>query len=1248
VDRLLQLLLQCSAKTDSGLESMETPSGSNSTNAAASELHPLLCVRVLQRLGYAMCACADDSSTSSSGGGNESNQATKGWAVRHVYPSLTVTRSAVVTAGELPPPSPTQSSLSPRQAQALATVAAVVLGPLLPLLGDGTPQRPPHTQANSVIPVAVEWLCTLPTAEASLPLQRWLPWVVAQYSHSIAACARGGDGIAEDVREEGEAAHVVSGGASIAQAPFACLAALPPLKEVLPRLMAKLAPYLTAEEDPFAAPAHSGSPPLPAVCERQLSILLRLCRESTDPNGGDRGRVTLGETLWWSGEEPLVRLPGVRRALSRMSDGDAGEADTMLLLLRPAEGGEAARVAGITDGQTSGTTRVSAAATSSGVGLVRLPATMAGTAFFSAAVPQLTLRVIDDDVYRRFFLRLTALQHALVAQQQRESQHQPRLGDGVSVKREAIELLLSLELCESLTEDNNDSDPDVILRFIQPLYEYVALLQDGMSDALAASASCAGDPSAADPKAVIACAPVRLTFTAVVQVLTAVFHRLEELKLQSRCRGAAASHPAHRQAQTDDTPSPAATTAFTLLPQKSRLHTLKRLCEVLLHHVRSVQAVQAEAAQRNRASLATGEAAPPSHARQLWWFVDVDGRQQEVVLRRFCGAARALVRVVMEERRVSLVEEGPEGSVLTASSITAAHRTRQRDAVVATTDTGGKETRSVPSDSAAMATASSDVGAVREGLAAASVASFDHTLRTLAFRVAEPALWRLYEACAQWQVSPPLHMLSFKEWLVYLNAVSDGVGDDGGGNGSPRDGLRRTSVLDCQGQVLPQALQPYTTVMEAARSLYESVGGRPGLQMAQQVLPRPGQQSISALVEGIRLTALQCFVFDGLHVGTPFALADRAEHVELYCRWVLEHTSAALFSVWQRTSSPPREVAANRTFTDGAVAHTTAAHEAVEEGQRQLRHRLGLLTLSLHIHVLMHAQRGRRARNGVEEAGAEGIITNVLPSSLTSLLRCLVSALPTLSPSSPSPLSLSHPNYEWSLVTSATTTILQLCRCPPCGNPSGCTSLWELVEELNELADDSVDEGVVTWTWLGSPAALWDVVREATAVVEGSAAATPSPRLFLLPWTTVAHSHQPFRVYDESGQSQRAAAEWEATLQTWLMGSENKPAAHHTNPGALKDTDGLTLPPLSRPVVRLISIVEELRFFAELQHQPSMQLSPEVRVVCEEVRREVEVVAPAVRCQLQSWKGDQRSPAREDSLKAEKGWYTEEDYDGLD
>ncbi|KPA78608.1 putative mitochondrial hypothetical protein [Leptomonas pyrrhocoris] len=1261
IDELLQLLLS--------LPPVQADSASTATAAsstAASRLHPLLCVRVLQRLGYAVCENHRRGNTSDNG----TMLMEKGWTTRHVYPSFTF--SSAATDPSAPPP--LSSSLF-RHAPALAGITATVLGPLLLLLGDGTPPHPPHTQVAPVVPIVVEWLCTLPTAETTLPVVQWLPWVAAQYREAV---HQGED--SSGVEAVSETNKLKNDGVVEAQRPTAPPPLLPPLEQLLPHLIRKLAQHLSRHEDFCAAPG-DGAVFFSDVCERELSTLFRLCGHASPSVapwtsevtevGAPPVTATLSDVLWWSGDEPLVRLAGVRRALAHAvlkdvdASADACHPQPSLVEEGSVDDSAGARERGGPEQAQTWTTLE----TNSGISLMRVPANALHPVSPTDVRPVLSLRLSDDDAYRRFLLRLTALQHTLLEEQQQEQQQRQHT-DAPDTRGAAV-VFLSLELSDALSDgglnsaakrDSHD-DPDVVLRFIQPLHEYVLLLRDGLPDGSSPS------PSPSPLLAAVAAAPVRLTFSAVIRVLTAAFRRLEELKQESSCRYAAAPNAALRSTHAQSTSPPSAagvaTTAYTLLPQKARLHALKRLCEVLLHHVRDVLAAREAAATASDVN-ASASSSPsfPAFMCAPPWFVEVDVRQQEAVLRRLCGAARALVRVVMEERRISLLEEGPEGSVLSASSITAAHRNRLASTTAAESS---EEVKPATAGSEAAAVAASTAGVMKapEKWTAAGVASFDHTLRTLAFRVVEPAVWRLYDACAQHQVSLPLHVLTFEEWLSYLN-IALGEDTDGGGGGGHTT-HSGAPIPQHRGGDVPMELHSYIPVMAAARALYESVGERSGLQTAQQILPRPGQQSISALVEGIRLTALQCCFFDGLRGSAASSLPEQLDYVEAHTRWVLAHTSAAFFSVWQRTSQTVPTLRANDV--DAAASNgVREAPETVEDGQQRLRHRLGLLTLALHLHVLRVRQRlSFTSAAGLSKAtstlrGAADSAATVFPSSLTSLLHCLIrepaGAAASTSTSARSLLPDGHQlemdsidRDEWSLVL-RNDGIRQACRLPPPGMPSGCASLWELTEELLWIAGH-VGEGEAsrrkergaTWRWLGSPEALWGVVEEPAAAVVGAADSITSPvaslpsRFFLLPWTTLARSHQLLRVYDESGQSERAAREWEAALQVWLTGGGDDAAMEASNSIGWRP---------AKPVVRLVSMAEELRFFSSLQQEPMVQLAPDVRVVCEGVRREVEALVPTVRRELQSSKERRERLADAESLGAEKGWYTEDDYDGLD
>ncbi|GET87832.1 hypothetical protein, conserved [Leishmania tarentolae] len=1159
VDRLFTLLLQPPKHT------CEEPS-TTALPPVLEQLHPLLCVRVLQRLGYAVWACevvAQDCSTQ-----HVTAARMKGWSVRHTYPSLESSSGAIVSSSQSL--SPTRSIVSATYTN-MERIAGVVLAPLLPLIGDGTAAHPPHSQVLPVLPLIVEWLCTLPTAESAVPLDRWLPWVVTVYT--------------EDRRNR----RLVS------QSPL-----LPSLLDMLPYLLRKLSIYL---ED-FTVDKQETRVCSPGVlCEHSLASLFELCldvpeakedergeRESGDGNKStgkatlspvhlafhEQSRSTLADVLWWHGEAPLLRLAGVRRALKR-----AGQSVPL-----------ASSAAAVKPLDTP--------AKATGIDLptppLHLQQHQESSFAHSKRAPHVTVEIGDDDVYRRFLLRLAALQNASLVGAA-TSAPKETMSALISVKLTGAAALGATKLCYDHAPTSPSEDPDMILRFIQPLHEYVLLLQ-GCS---AEWSGTEGQTAAAIANSAGSVLPVQLTFTGVLHVLMAIFGRLEELKQQSSCRGAAAAQPALREHASFSVPAGSCVTAFVLLPQKARIHALKSLCEVLLRHVRAAQASTA-------VSSTTPAGAVPVHAP---WFVDVELPQQEATLRRLCGAARALVRVVMEERRRSLAQEGPEGSVLTASSLIAAQQHR-----VAGCDSG--------------------VSTTSASMAAAPIASpilFERTLRSLAFRVVEPALWRLHEVCTEAQASVPVHVLTFEEWRLYLSDTNAHEATNGSLAG------RRTSAA------VETVDQVYSPVMASVVSLFDCVGGRAGLRTAQQVLPHPGQKSVSALVEGIRLTALQCLLFDGLRCGGPcsstsVASSSTREEAAGYMDWVLHHLPHAFFSVWQRTAAP-------RTLIDLPLAANEAA-EAAASHQQVLRHRLGLLTLLLHARVLSARELLRQEAALLPGVTPSRSTMNVnttcvqrwaddVPSSLDSLLHCMTKDTEAL------PIS-GCAGDEWSLVLSAAT--LQHCVVPQL--PAGCTALWELIEVLQDLANASMTEEevleppstVTEWVWLGNPEALYEALDASLQKGSGNdSAAGVSLRhgYYLLPWTTLAHSHQPWRVYDESGQARCAAQEWETTLQSWLTGAS-----------LIDGGRGVSSRPHRRPVVRLVSLAEEVCFFTCMHRVSTLHLSAGVRVVRGDVQREEREVAPTVRRLLTASQTAGIAASSSAAVTESADWYTEEDYDGLD
>ncbi|KAK7196969.1 hypothetical protein NESM_000640000 [Novymonas esmeraldas] len=1038
-DQLLSLLLE-------PVPGSRHRRNSSSSSATPPSLHPLLAVRVLQRLGYAVC-----------GGGGGGEAAKKGWSLHAHYPSLARRPGSTATAAAAQTPASTATVAVSAVHANTERVTGLVLGPLLPLLGDGTAAQPPHTQVRPVVPVVAEWLCTLPTDASVLPLVRWLPWVVAVY---------------EDAARRRQ------------------LSSLPPLLQVLPHLLAKLRGHLSSSNTAGAADVVHD-----ALCERCLASLLTVsCTTTTE--AGDGTRRALAEVLWWHGDAPLLCLAGVRRAMQ-----NAGQTVCLAPAASPSQLQELQR---------------------------------AGAGDSAAVAPHVRLRIDDDDVYRRFLLRLAALQSSA-----------PAVYVSGAVPPAAM---VTLELAEPLTTASraahtttaSDGDADVILRFVQPLHEYLLLLAD------------AG--TTADPR-------VQLTFASVVHVLTAVLRRLEELKQLSRCRGAAGVSAVQRAGAPASPPTDG---VFALLPHKSRLHTLKSLCELLLRHARAVQA--------------SASTASPCAA----WFADVGAPQQETVLRRLCGAARALVRVVMEERRCSLAEEGPEGSVLTASSLAASPT---------------HDSRAVPTTATTMTTT------------AAAAASFERTLRTLAYRVVEPALSRLSAACAAARTGVPVHVLTFAEWTAF--------GELAGGRGA-------VDVGDV-----------HAAVMDAVKDVFHCVGGRAGLQTAAQVLPHPGQQPLSAVVEGVRLTALRCWLFDGLRSSSSSAAHSQSaiattlatpEEADAYMSWVAHHVPNAFFSAQQRVAAAAADVAAGASAEDDAAAAASPP---------QLLARLGLLTLLLHVRVLGARERLRRTRTAARTARTHPVDLSPeharigardAPSSLESLLHALTASTSHAAAAAAAAAATAHPvaggGDAWSLVTSSAAT-LQACAAPP--PPLGCTAAWELAEELQELAATAAT-AAAEWLWLGSPEALW-------AVLDAPPHATQRHRCYLLPWTTLAQSHQPWRVYDESGQARRAAQEWETALHTWLSGAPS--AASASAP-----------PPRRPPVVRLVSVAEEVRFFSDLQAESGVHLGADVRVRRDDVRGEERELAPAVRRALQA--ASLLPPLLPAAAAEDVGWYAEADADGLD
>ncbi|RNF11250.1 hypothetical protein TraAM80_01038 [Trypanosoma rangeli] len=137
----------------------------------------------------------------------------------------------------------------------------------------------------------------------------------------------------------------------------------------------------------------------------------------------------------------------------------------------------------------------------------------------------------------------------------------------------------------------------------------------------------------------------------------------------------------------------------------------------------------------------------------------------------------------------------------------------------------------------------------------------------------------------------------------------------------------------------------------------------------------------------------------------------------------------------------------------------------------------------------------------------------------------------------------------------------------------GITTRWELLEELLLLGGG----GGGLWRWLGSSRAVREVVSGADTDVSATTSMISAFRGgrytgYLLPWTTLAHSRHPLRLYDESGQSAVAADAFDANLSALLRLE-------------------------SGTVVRLVSLTEEAALFHNMAFTPELSLGADVSVI---------------------------------------------------
>nr|CCC52213.1 conserved hypothetical protein, fragment [Trypanosoma vivax Y486] len=396
--------------------------------------------------------------------------------------------------------------------------------------------------------------------------------------------------------------------------------------------------------------------------------------------------------------------------------------------------------------------------------------------------------------------------------------------------------------------------------------------------------------------------------------------------------------------------------------------------------------------------------------------------------------------------------------------------------------------------------------AVRAGGAVDLTDDLTSLLRNTAFRVLETSLLRYYEALDEWTRCPSNRGVA---------AVSHDPGD---------------------------------RVEEAISQIEHHAGGQALFFTAQHLIQSPLRQNVTAVVEGLRLVAIQALVLDSprcedwlLKGGLATTLAD------------------AFFSVWHRLTLRADDIGAHERIC------TEKSYPAIGESSNGLCNRL-LLTM-----LLLHQRYCSCCANG------GSMYAVIAPLAFEcSLLRSLVDLLVPDSASTefslfawPSPLS----DFDCSLPSSNSSGVTQKLWTQSIAYPHSLSVVdakmarWDLLDELASLSEHCTRG--TRWLWLDSPRS---VRLAACDEINKSMHATNNYAGYLLPWSTVAASRHPLRFYDESGQSSLKASEFDSAVESLVLKK-------------------------GKSVFRLVSIAEEASLFGSIDCTTELSLGHSVTVI---------------------------------------------------
>nr|CCC94322.1 conserved hypothetical protein [Trypanosoma congolense IL3000] len=333
-------------------------------------------------------------------------------------------------------------------------------------------------------------------------------------------------------------------------------------------------------------------------------------------------------------------------------------------------------------------------------------------------------------------------------------------------------------------------------------------------------------------------------------------------------------------------------------------------------------------------------------------------------------------------------------------------------------------------------------------------------------------------------------------------------------------------------------------VAAALAEVEHHAGGKALLFTARHILRCPLRQDVTAVVEGLRLVAIQ-------------GLLLRSEECVSWLRGegYSNFVANAFFGIWHRSSLGKANL--RNPPTDAGVSDA----EPLEFQQRMCNQLLWTL-------LLLHHRYCPCCTGAAQEPNAKWLSVTYC-SLLTSLLDLLASGpvpnefaafgwcCPNFACAEQAPLTGRVPGIGGELWEKHIVY-------PPSGNAvSDEAARWDLLDELSPV------DGTNTWLWLGTSMS----VREASATVGSSDDVATHCTGYLLPWSTVAKSRHPLRFYDESGQSATAALSFDAAVE------------------AILQRKGAHVP------LRLISVREEAMFFREMEHTAKLSLSPKVLVI---------------------------------------------------